>query len=154
VGQSEVQPISRMLVDLISSTLVMAGHLGVFVAVMSFGRHVYLDSQGLLPARAAKPRRARLRARSSPAEKTGTRRKATVATESESPPEQPEVNRPEPSPEVAPPVLRLGAAADEAEEDGSEGEDLAESSSGERLSKTERRRLKKLKRQEQLRRAA
>ena len=51
-------------------------------------------------------------------------------------------------------MLRLGAAADEAKEEDSEDEDLAEASPGERLSKTERRRLKKLKRQEQLRRAA
>jgi hypothetical protein len=146
-----------MLVDLIGSTLVMAGHLGVFVAVMSFGRHVYLDSQGLLPARAAKPRRARLRARGSSAEKTRIGRKAAVETVPEPPPEQPEADSAEPSPGVAPSVLRLGEKtheADEAEEESPEDEDLADSSPGDRLSKTERRRLKKLRRQEQLRRAA
>jgi len=154
VAQIEVQPVNRMLVDLIGSTLVMAGHLGVFVAVMTFGRHVYLDSQGLLPARAAKPRPARSRARGTPVEKTRARRKATGETGSESPPPQLEPDRAEPTPEIPAPVLRLGSRADEAAEEGSDDEDPSAALSGERLSKTERRRLKKLRRQEQLRRAA
>jgi hypothetical protein len=57
-------------------------------------------------------------------------------------------------PEDARPVLRLGSKADDAAAD-SDGEDeLASGSPGERLSRTERKKLKKMRRQEQFRRAA
>ena len=59
-AQLTVQPISQMLVVFASSALLTIGHLGVFVSVLVFGRHVYLDSQGLLPARSAKPRRTKV----------------------------------------------------------------------------------------------
>ncbi len=154
VAQIEVQPISGLLVDLISSTLLMVGHWGVFVAVMAFGHYVYLDSQGLLPARTAKPRRARSRTRESAAGKTRTRHKPAIETVAEPPPEQPETDGAEPPRNISPPVLRLGARADEAVDEDSDDDDPAAPSSGERISKTERRRLKKLRRQEQLRRAA
>lgn len=194
VAQIDVQPISQTLVNLISSALLMAGHWSVFVAVMSFGRHVYLDSQGLLPARAAKPQRARSRTRDAVAAPARTRRKTPVETASEPLPEQPaaeqraterpaadqseaeqaeadqseaeqaeaghseaersEADRADPPRDVARPVLRLGTRADDAEDEDSNDDDPTSRSAGERLSKTERRRLKKLQRQEQLRRAA
>ncbi|NLF68969.1 MAG: hypothetical protein GX575_07920 [Candidatus Anammoximicrobium sp.] len=155
-AQLEVQPISQMLVDLTSSSLIMAGHLGVFVAVMSFGRHVYLDSQGLLPVRAAQSQRPRLRVRRAAEERKRTRRKAAADPAPETPTVQFEPARAEPEVEITPPVLRLGDATCEVPERGSddEDEDLAEGASSDRLSKTERRRLKKMRRQEQLRRAA
>ena len=75
-AQLTVQPISQMLVVFASSALLTIGHLGVFVSVLVFGRHVYLDSQGLLPARSAKPRRAKSRVREAAPEKKKSPRKA------------------------------------------------------------------------------
>lgn len=157
VAQIPVQPFNGMLVDLISSTLLMAGHLGVFVAVLSFGRHVYLDSQGLLPAQDTKPRRAKRRNRGSAAGKSRRSQETADQGAQEQPaeqlPEEPEDDRVVPPSEIALPVLRLGSRADDAVED-SPDDDATDASPGERLSKTERKRLKKMRRQEQLRRAA
>jgi hypothetical protein len=157
VAQIHVQPINEILLDLISSTLLMAGHLGVFIAVLSFGRHVYLDSQGLLPAHVAKAPRAKRRHRGSAAGKPRRSQETADQALREQPaeqlPEEPEDDRAEPSSDVAFPVLRLGSTTDDAVADCPD-DDVADASPGERLSKTERKRLKRMRRQEQLRRAA
>jgi hypothetical protein len=153
-AQIDVQPISQVLVVLASSAFLMIGHLGVFVSVLSFGRHVYLDSQGLLPARVAKPRRAKSRVREPAPEKRNQRRKTADEPAEAKPPEETAADRPEePQQPVAPVVLRLGADREESADEDTD-DDSAAPSSGEKLSKTERRRLKKLRQQEQLRRAA
>jgi hypothetical protein len=153
-AQIDVQPISQVLVVLASSALLMIGHLGVFVSVLAFGRHVYLDSQGLLPARVAKPRRAKSRVREPAPEKKSQRRKTADEPAEAEPTEEIEADRPEEPPQpVAPAVLRLGTDREEPADEDTD-DDSAAPSSGEKLSKTERRRLKKLRQQEQLRRAA
>jgi len=158
ISQTAGQPNSGTLADLISSTLIMAGHLGVFLAVLTFGRYVYLDSQGQLPVLDAKARRAKRRNRRSAAAKTRvaseTTDQAVPEQPAEQPQEEPQVDRDPPPSEIARPVLRLGSRADDEATQSPEDDDLAEQSPGERLSKTERKRLKKLRRQEQLRRAA
>jgi hypothetical protein len=158
-AQLTVQPISQILVVFASSTLLTIGHVGVFVSVLVFGRHVYLDSQGLLPAQSAKPRRVKSRARKSSPEKKKSPRKAEEEPVQELPSEETGADAPHSEPQeeeakdVSPPVLQLATGRDEpANED---ADDESESpSSGEKLSKTERRRLKKLRQQEQMRRAA
>jgi hypothetical protein len=155
--QLTVQPISQILVVFSSSALLTIGHLGVFISVLIFGRHVYLDSQGLLPARSAKPRRVKPRVRKAATEKKKPPRKAEEVPVQETPSEETGEDSPGSEPQevqdVARPVLQLGTGRDEhGNED--EDEDSASPSSGEKLSKTERRRLKKLRQQEQMRRAA
>jgi hypothetical protein len=153
-AQLTVQPISQMLVVFASSALLTIGHVGVFVSILVFGRHVYLDSQGLLPARAAKPRRTKARVRETAREKKKSPRKTDEEPVQAEQPEEPGADSPEsPPPEVATPVLQLGTRRDEpVNED--DDEDSATGSAGDKLSKTERRRLKKLRQQEQMRRAA
>lgn len=153
-AQISVQPISRILVVFASSALLMIGHLGVFVSVLIFGRHVYRDSQGLLPAQAAKPRRARLRVREAAPEKKKSPRKPVDTFVQAEPSEEIGTDSLESRPqEVAPTVLQLETGGDELTDEGTD-EDSAPPSSGEKLSKTERRRLKKLRQQGQMRRAA
>jgi hypothetical protein len=158
-AQLTVQPISQMLVVFASSALLTIGHLGVFVSVLVFGRHVYLDSQGLLPARSAKPRRIKSRARKVAPEKKKSPRKAEEEPVQELQSEENGADASDFEPQeaeakdVSPPVLQLGMGRDEPLNE--DADDEAESpSSGEKLSKTERRRLKKLRQQEQMRRAA
>ncbi len=158
-AQLTVQPISQMLVVFASSALLTIGHLGVFVSVLVFGRHVYLDSQGLLPARSAKPRRVKSRARKVAPEKKKLPRKAEEEPVQELPSEENGADAPDSelqeveAKDVSPSVLQLGMGRDEPVNE--DADDEAESpSSGEKLSKTERRRLKKLRQQEQMRRAA
>ncbi len=150
-AEFDVQPISQMLVDLLSFTLIMIGHLGVFVAVMSFGHYVYLDSQGLLPVETAKPRKRKTGTRDSASGKKQTRRKIANVSTPEPEPSQTETEGPQSPPEAAPAILQLDGKSDETPEDGDESD---ESSSQNHLSKTERRRLKKMRKQEQFRRAA
>jgi hypothetical protein len=155
-AQLPVQPISQMLVVFASSALLAIGHVGVFVSVLVFGRHVYLDSQGLLPARSAKPRRTKSRVRETAREKEKKKspRKTVEDPVQADQPEETGADSPEaPPPEVAAPILQLGTRKDEpVNED--DDDDSATGSAGEKLSKTERRRLKKLRQQEQMRRAA
>lgn len=153
-GQLTVQPISQMLVVFASSALLTIGHLGVFVSILIFGRFVYLDSQGLLPAISAKPRRAKSRVReTAPEKKKSTRKTAEPAVRAE-PLEKTGADASESQPqEVAPAVLKLGTGKDGPGNE--DADDESESpSAGDKLSKTERRRLKKLRQQEQMRRAA
>ncbi len=153
-AQLTVQPISQMLVVFASSALVMIGHLAVFASVLVFGRHVYLDSQGLLPARSAKPRRAKSRSRETAPEKKKSPRKAAEQPVQAEPPAEINTDSVESEPaETAPAVLQLGTGRDEPADEDTD-EESASASSGEKLSKTERRRLKKLRQQEQMRRAA
>jgi len=166
ITQIPVQPISQMLIVLCSSAFLMASHLGVFVSVLVFGRHVYLDSQGLLPAREAKPRRAKSLAADALPEKKKARRKTIDNSSTVQPVEKTGADAPqlEPQPQSQPerqpqtpsqsepvPVLRWQTDSNESGE--LESEEDSETS-GEKLSKTERRRLKKLRQQEQMRRAA
>jgi hypothetical protein len=153
-AQLTVQPISQILVVFASSALLAIGHVGVFVSILVFGHHVYLDSQGLLPARAIKPRRTKTRIREAVRERKKSSRKTADAPVQVEQPEETAADSPEsPPPEVEAPVLQLGTRRDEpANED--DDDDSATTSSGEKLSKTERRRLKKLRQQEQMRRAA
>jgi hypothetical protein len=173
-AQIPVQPISQMLIVLCSSAFLMVSHLGVFVSVLVFGRYVYLDSQGLLPARTAKPRRAKSLVRDTLPEKKKPRRKTvedskrvqaveindTDAPELEPQPEcQPErqpqsqTERQPQGPSQSEPVPVLRWQTDRNEPGELESEEDSETA-GEKLSKTERRRLKKLRQQEQMRRAA
>jgi hypothetical protein len=170
IAQIPVQPISQMLIVLGSSAFRLTSHLGVLVSVLVFGRHVYLDSQGLLPARTAKPRRIKSQVRDAVAETKKPRRKTADDSDKAQPVEKTETTAPEPQckperqpespsetpPETGPdadvvPVLRWQADKNEL---GDRDLDEDSEASGEKLSKTERRRLKKLRQQEQMRRAA
>jgi hypothetical protein len=177
-AQISVQPISQLLVVLFSSAFLLTSHLGVFVSVLLFGRHVYLDSQGLLPVRTAKVRRAKAQAEAAPrkrllrckaadvaeAEGSEGRTEATVEEEPQRRPESsvaslaeetakgPEGTASEEQPDSADaPVLRWQSDRNQAgKRDAAASGEMPE----DRLSKTERRRLKKQRQQEQLRRAA
>jgi hypothetical protein len=153
-AQLTVQPLSQLLVVFASSALLAIGHVGVFVSILVFGRHVYLDSQGLLPARAVKPRRTKSQVREAVREKKKSSRKKVEEPVQAEQSEETAADSPEsPPPEVAAPVLQLGTRRDEpVNED--DDDDSAAGSAGEKISKTERRRLKKLRQQEQMRRAA
>jgi len=169
-AQLTVPPISQLLVVFSSSALFMIGHLGVFASVLVFGRHVYLDSQGLLPAASAKPQRKKTRARPAVEKKKPARKTAEKPAPVETPAEadaqpeepqpevepqpEPELQQPAPEPQEAErPVLQLGSRRSDPASDEDADDDAAADSPGEKLSKTERRRLKKL-RQQQMRRAA
>lgn len=179
-AQLTVPSIGQLLVVFSSSALVMVGHLGVFASVLIFGRHVYLDSQGLLPAVSEKPRRKKPRVRAAVEKKKSTRKKVEEpapvesadeadadASEMQADPEpqeqpEPELQQSEPATpqhaerepqEASRPVLQLGGRGPEPVDEDADDE-AATASPGEKLSKTERRRLKKLRQQQQLRRAA
>lgn len=46
---------------MVTTTIAMVGHLTTFLTVATYGRHVYLDSQGILPARTGRLGRKKLR---------------------------------------------------------------------------------------------
>lgn len=178
-AQISVQPISQLLVVLFSSAFLLTSHLGVFVSILLFGRQVYLDSQGLLPVRTAKTRRAKAQAAAAAPRKKSLRCKAadvadaegfedkTAASAEEEPPGRPESSVASQGEETAQgpgetafeeqpdsadaPVLRWQADRNQAgKRDSAAVGEMPE----DKLSKTERRRLKKQRQQEQLRRAA
>ena len=154
-AQISVQPISRVLIVLCSSALLMTAHLAVFVSVLVFGRHVYLDSQGLLPVRKAAPRRAKSRAQDAAVENKKSRRKALEPDDQSQVEEKNEAkapNAPQQQPLPAPMLRWEEDTAEAGEPYGADEQDGV--APREKLSKTERRRLKKQRQQEQLRRAA
>lgn len=179
IAQLSVQPISQLLVVLFRSAFLLTSHLGVFVSVLVFGRHVYLDSQGLLPARTAKARRASSSDEEAAPARKKSRRKAAddadaglpeeetaaatedVARQGE-PSVEPQAKQPPEPPAEAADEEQADDAADapvlrwETDGSGVGKRDLAAhgEAAGEKLSKTERRRLKKLRQQDPLRRAA
>ncbi len=175
VAQIPVQPISQMLVVLGSSACVMLGHASVFVSVLVYGRHVFLDSQGLLPTRTAQRRRGKSRAAQTAEEKKPAARrlaakKKDVASEPKPAPAE-ERSPPTAQPATAPLAAASPQAPSPPEESSSASvlrweteqrsnaardarPDSAAADADGKLSKMERRRLKKLRQQEQFRRAA
>lgn len=154
-----------------TTTFAMAGHLATFLTVATYGRHVYLDSQGVLPTRA--PRTSRKKSqeesdrepssdeRSSAAERSSRKQsRASVipvntANDGSEPCDAPDrtskkrtgqSKRRKLSDETAPQTTEGSEDASQESPDGA--------SDNRRLSKAERRRLRKQKRREQRRKAA
>jgi hypothetical protein len=135
----EVHPLSHVLLVMGRSSLAAVGHVCVFLAVAVFGRHVYLDAQGLLQretgsVRDGKATRKKARTSRKRANRNGSGKDA-VEIQSED----------APSREISLEAVRQSRAAESVEPADSE---LAV----EKLSKAERRRQRKQKRQQ--RRAA
>lgn len=154
-----------------TTTIAMSGHLATFLTMGIYGRHVYLDSQGILPVRATKakrkkPRKTRaderrtdeenaasndssrkrvrpkvlsVRARGEGSENSDSSRHTTANDTSQAEDRKSTVE--------ASPQLMVGSDI--------EPQSLSDEDGGNRkLSKAERRRLRKLKRREQRRQAA
>jgi hypothetical protein len=146
----------QIVLIMVRSFAAMLGHLAIFATLAVYGRHVYLDSQGLLPARQP------TRRRSSKSRKTPTfaaKEPPEVQVEP-APQERPPVPtiRVEPPEEVHQEVISLQTARKassdvEPQEEAEEPEDQ-DDGGAENMSRAERRRLRKQKRHEQHRRAA
>ncbi|MCI0359717.1 MAG: hypothetical protein L0211_14670 [Planctomycetaceae bacterium] len=160
LGVLDMLPVYGPLVDsVVRTSVLLLAHVALFSAVALNARHVYLDATG------------RLKVHIDPDRKRGVKkpkaRLKVLKTEKE-PEDQPAVAADRTS---AGPPLKFGAAASSNQpkagaaigksaassadyEDEEEDEDEHESYGGERLSRAERRRLKKLARREGQRRAA
>jgi hypothetical protein len=156
---------------MVTTTIAMSGHLATFLTVAIYGRHVYLDSQGMLPRRTGETGRTKSQKKSVPDARSDT----GIATSKRSSRKR-----------LPPAVIPMSAAGDDSESSHSsnspaerpptkaEKRDSADEASPEltvrsdaelqvfpdesdgkrKLSKAERRRLRKQKRREQNRKAA
>jgi hypothetical protein len=139
-GCLEVQPLSRILLVMAGSSALMLGHLALFMTIALYGRHVYLDAQGLVPARSSNRSRSRsLRKR----EKTVSRQSKRGQEDADK--STGEANRREK-------VIPIDSI--QAPKSAPDGPREADESATAALSKAERRRLRKLKRRERQQRAA
>jgi hypothetical protein len=159
LGTLGMLPASGPLVaSVVHSTLLLAGHVALVSAILLFARHVYLDATGRLkvpldPERKPKKQRTRLKVvkddKPEPTEsKTPPATKAAVAASGG-------VKFQASPPSSGPLAGKMAAkSAASAGFDDDEDEDADDGGDGERLSRAERRRLKKLARRDGQRRAA
>ena len=140
-----VAPPDPLLITLAHAVSLMIGHLLVLLSVALYARHVFLDSQGLLPECVTKPKKARATikaaARQESAEKKSTRGQHTKIDSAHDTPSKrrgSDLEETLPTPEPAQSADDLSAATATAASDGQQ-----------RLSKAERRRLRKQMRKQQ-----
>ncbi len=140
-----VAPPDPMLITLAHAVSLMFGHLLVLLSVALYARHVFLDSQGLLPECVTKPKKARATikaaAKHESAEKKSTRGQHTKIDSAHDTPSKrrgSDLEETLPTPEPAQSADDLSAATATAASDGQQ-----------RLSKAERRRLRKQMRKQQ-----
>jgi hypothetical protein len=150
------------------SSLNMLGHLALLMTVASYSRYVYLDAHGLLAVRSQSAKKAR-RQRSSRSEdvavETGEPAAKTRESKKKVDAAVPAVSKPEPALDKAVPKPAASAVGSNPQESvaeqvtGASPDELADATDDEQdeadgLSKSERRRQKKLKRREAARKAA
>lgn len=166
-----VAEMSEITYVMATTSIVMSGHLATFLTVAIYGRHVYLDSQGMLPARARKTGRQKSQSKcdndsrsgeGNAASKSSSRKRVretvipmnaakdgSVSSDSSGSPtrKRPTQAKKRNSMDEASPQFTVKT---DAEPQAS----LEESDDNRKLSKAERRRLRKQKRREQRRKAA
>jgi hypothetical protein len=148
-----VHPLAQVALAMVRSALASAGHLALFLMVAIFGRHVYLESQGLLQGRRSKKRKQPATPVSA-SKSAVPQQRSRKSAKSQEPQTSAATEPPESGTDQAPDVISMETAR----RTESTGTAPAETAQAEQepdtagLSKAERRRLRKQKRRE--RRAA
>lgn len=158
------------------ATLAMLAHLTLFIAIAVYARHVRLDAEGKLPQRVNQqgPKKRKSRAKlavvsedEEEAKPKATKRRSKASAEEENEDEEASEKTqavasakpkaapaPAPAPQANKPKPPTPAPAPVPQNDSEDDYDDEEGEDGQRLSKSERRRLKKMERRDQQRRAA
>jgi hypothetical protein len=157
--------LDRIVYVMVTTTIAMLGHLTTFFTVAVYGRHVYLDSQGMIPVRMKSQERQKPRKQKAVRRQANDDEEGDVATYSDrskgrsskgivqtraTGDSSPEARSPSATSrdrsERVPDVIALSEIQPQILEN--------EPAETRKLSKSERRRLRKQKRREQMRRAA
>jgi hypothetical protein len=153
----QVQPSSHLILVMATTAIINVGHLSLFLMVAVFGRHVYMDSQGLLQRQTGRRKKVRSSKKSTEtstkAKSSSRTKKQTTSKPAEAAP-KPAKAAPKPSDTVKDNVISMDAARTAKKSRTASDEALEEmdDSGSSTLSKSERRRQRKLQRRE--RRAA
>lgn len=160
------QAASPLVGSVIASTVAMVAHLGLLAAVALYARHVHLDAQGRLKVHIdpekRKPKKAKSRAKlkvvkeDKDDDRSDKQASRTAAADPAKPATKPRFGFGLGGSSSAKPAATISkSAANSSADYDNEDDDLDEDESdGQRLSKAERRRLKKQARRDQQRRAA
>jgi hypothetical protein len=164
LGVLDMLPHQAPLVEsVVQTSIVLLAHVALFSAIALYSRHVYLDATGRLKVhidpdkkRGIKRPKARLKVlkadKDEPEEQPGTKPAVAAERTSASPPLKFGMAAPTNQPKAGAAITRSAASSEDYEDE--DEDDDNESYGGERLSRAERRRLKKLARREGQRRAA